>query len=227
MPVTRTLTFSTSIFTGDDGTEQRSMIHAGRASWVLSYNRLSLTERDTLLTAHSTAKGSFDQTLTLSFLGTTYTRVYFDSDELSFVEQEPTVYSGSVKLCQVLRAPDTGSLPANFPALANGCPTQRPYTHSRAFDNILVITEGGRYARYKRATPLRQWSAGGSVLGITDATAIWDFFRRARGRFRSFGFTDPDSGDSYTVRFASDTLDLRYVDAGHHSVNVTLQEIVV
>src|SRR5436190_57492 len=105
VPVTRTLTFNTSIFTGDDGTEQRSMIHAGRASWLLSYNRLTLAQRDVLMAAFQTAKGSFDQTLTLSFLGTTYTGVYFDSDELSFVENEPTVYSGSVKLCQVQRAP--------------------------------------------------------------------------------------------------------------------------
>jgi hypothetical protein len=226
-PVTRTLNFQTLIGQGDDGTEQRSMIHAGRASWMLSYPRLSLTERNLLIAAFETATGSVDQTLSFTLLGVTYTGCYFDADRISFVEQEPTIYTGTVKLCQVVRAPDTGTFPSDFPALANGCPTQRPYTHERGFDNVAVQTEGGRYAYYRRATSLKTWSAGGSAITNAEAQSIWDMARLAGGRFRSFGFTDPDSGvRAANCRLASDNIEWRMVDAGQNAITVTIQELV-
>ena len=225
-PVTRALEFQTLIGQGDDSTEQRSMIHAGRASWTLSYPRLSLSERDILIAAFEAAKGSVDQTLSFTFLGTTYTGCYFDADKITFVESEPTVVSTTIKLCQVVRAPDTGTFPTDFPVLANGCPTQRPYTHERGFDNVAVQTEGGRWVYARRDTSLRTWSAGGSAIANAEAQAIWDLARLAGGRFRAFAITDPDSGVRYpNCRLAADTIEWRMVDAGQNSLTVTIQEL--
>jgi hypothetical protein len=226
-PVTRSLEFQTLVGQGEDGSEQRSMIHAGRESWQLSYPHLSLAERDTLITAFEAAKGSFDETLSFTFLGTTFTGCYFDADKFSAVESLPKLFAANVKLCQVIRAPDSGSFPSDFPALTSGAKMQRPYTYERGFDNVSVRTEGGRYNYYRRPSSLRTWSAGGPLLSTTEAQAIWDMFRLAAGRFRSFGFTDPDSGTRYAnCRFGLDTLDWRMTDNGQNSIQVTIQELV-
>lgn len=222
-PVVRRLEFETRIWTGRDGTEQRAMIRPGRESWDLSYPRLSLTQRDTLLAAHEAEKGAAGQAISFTFLGTAYTTCYFADDALAFTETDPAYYSGTVRLAQVVRAVDSGSLAEDFPALANGCITQRPYAHGQEYDTVAVRTEGGRYARSNRTGQRRSWTVGGTAITMAEAGSIWDQFRRARGMLRTFHFTDPESSMEYTaVRFASDTLEWRYVEAGHSSLTATL-----
>jgi hypothetical protein len=224
-PVERTLEFDTAIVSGSNGTEQRWMRHPGRASWTLPYPYLSLAQRNALITffeARAGAKETFD----FVFLGVTYPNCYFESDSLAFTESQQGIITGSVKICQVTRAADAGVMPATFPVLASGNRVQLPYEHGRTFDTVSVRTEGGRYAYSKRAGVLRTWSAGGTVLTLADATALWEMFGTAQGRYKSFSFVDPDSGATHTARFASDSLTWTYVDAGHHGVQVSLQELV-
>ena len=224
-PVIRTLQFATRIGRGEDGTEQRWPLHTGRASWTLSYPRLTPAERDILLAFFESSKGSFDQTFDLSLNGTTFTGCHFDADKFAVAERNPLQYSATVTIRQVTRAADTGSLPADFPALASGARMQRPYIHERNFDTIAVRTEGGRFTRYRRSTSLRVWSAGGPVLTDADALAIWDMFRLARGRWATFHFTDPESLTEYTsCRFAEDEIEWRYLDPRVNEVEVQVAQ---
>jgi hypothetical protein len=224
-PVTAALEFDTAIAAGKNGTEQRWMRNTGRASWTLPYPYLSLAQRDVLLNFFDTQKGSAEL-FDFPFLGTTYVDCYFDQDELTATESESMIFAAEVRICKVVRTPDATALAANFPALASGARMQRPYTHARTWDTVSVRTEGGRFAYSNRAATLRTWTAGGSVLTLADALAIWNHFSRAQGRYKSFTFTDPDADSTHTARFASDRLEWRFTEPGAHSIQVGIQELI-
>ena len=78
-PVVRSLKFQTGIGQGVSGTEQRWMLTTGVESWSLPYPHLSVAQRDTLLSLFESSKGGYDQTISLTFGGTTYTGLYFDA----------------------------------------------------------------------------------------------------------------------------------------------------
>lgn len=225
-PVVRSAEFQTLIATGKDGTEQRSMQQKGRQSFTFTYPRLTLSERDTLLMAFDAAKGSFDSTLTLSFLGDTYSNLHFDLDKFTSVERVQKQYTVTVKLSQAVGSVAAGALGADFPTLASGARVQLPYTHEHGFDVEAVQTEGARYTYYNRASAMRLWSAGGPSLDDSEAQAIWDFFLLARGRYGKFRFTDPDSGTAYSnCRFASDVIEWRYLSPRVNALDVQIQQV--
>jgi hypothetical protein len=226
-PVTRTLEFSTGIAAGDNGTEQRWPKTGGVESWGLPYSSLTLAQRDTLLASFDAAQGSYAGDLTLAFLGTTYTGLAFDADELLFTESSPGRWSGSVKLVQAVRPVDTGSLPTDFPTLTSGARVQFPYTHGRNWDTVVSRTEGGRFARAKRAATRRVWSVGGPSISTAEAQAIWDMFRLARGQWAAFGLTDPDSAVRYaSCRFSADLLTWQYSGPDENSLTARIQTCV-
>lgn len=225
-PVVRTLEFETRIFTGVNGTEQRIQIHAGRESWTLPYPRLTLAQRNILIAAFEAAQGAKDQALDFVFLGTTYSGCFVDWDKFSMVESTPLQVSASVTVRQVVRAPDSGAPPADFPTLTSGAKMQLPYTYGRTFDTVAVRTEGGRYVFANRAASLQSWSVGGSVISDAEAAAIWDAFRKCNGRYRTIGFTDPDSATHVSnCRFGSDILEWRYMGPGQNSITATIQQV--
>ena len=226
-PVVRSLKFQTGIGQGVNGAEQRWMLTTGVESWTLPYPHLTLAQRDTLLTLFESSKGGYDQAVSLTFLGTAYTGLYFDGDSLDFTETDANVFAGTVKLSTVSRAADAGAFLSDFPTLATGARTQRPYKHSRTFDTGSVRTEGGRYAYPQRSGSLRTWSAGGGALTDADAAAIWSMFKLAGGQWRAFGFTDPDSAVRYaSCRFGSDALDWHILGPNQNSIQPTIQQLV-
>jgi hypothetical protein len=226
-PIVVSLEFQTTIATGKNGTEQRWALHPGKQSWVLPYGMLTLAQRDTLLSFFETCKGAYDQTISLTINGATFTGCYLDGDAMSFTESKPTQFEGSVTIRQVSRTRDVGSVPTDFPALSTGAKLQLPYTHSKTFNTVSVKTEGSRFAYPNRSTTLRTWTVGGSVLTDAEAQAIWDCFRYARGRWATFGFTDPDSATRYAnCRFGADKLDWHILGAGVNSLQTTIQELL-
>lgn len=226
-PVVRSLKFSTGIGLGINGTEQRWMLSTGVESWSLSYNHLSVAQRDTILSLYESSKGAFDQTVSLVFSGTTYSGLYFDGDSLAFTETDPLNFTGTVKLSTVVRAADTGSFPSDFPTLGTGARVQRPYTRGKTFDTDAVRTEGGRFAYARRTASLQTWTAGGTILTDAEAAAIYSMFKLACGQWRSFGFTDPDSSTHFTnCRFGSDQMDWTISGPNQNSIQVTIQQLV-
>lgn len=226
-PLVRSLEFATQIAAGLDGTEQRTMLTTGRESWTLNYPRLNLASRDLIIAPFETAKGSYAADITFVLGAETFTNCYFDAQALRCVENSARKWNLTVVLRQSVRTADAGSLPTDFPTLTSGAKIQYPATHERQFDNVVGMTEGGRFSAYNRATSLRLWSAGGPVLIAADALAIFNIFRLARGRFREFAFTCPDTLTRYEhCRFASDTLTWNYSDYGQNAVQVEIQQVV-
>lgn len=226
-PVGRALEFSTVIASGVNATEQRAARTTGEERWVLQYDQITLADRDTLLAAFETAKGNVDQSLDFTFNGTTYSGCFIEAASVQAAERKLGQWSLSLTLRQVRRAADSGALPSDFPALASGNPLQIPYTYQRAFDNVIVRSEGGRFVYYNQATSLRLWFAGGPALTDADAQTIWDMFRRAGGRFKPFAFTDPDSGTRYaTCRFADDAIEWHYLGPNVNQVVAKIQQLV-
>ena len=225
VPFTRTLEFRTKIGRGLDSTEQRWAETCGRERWTLTYRDLVVTDRDAIFASFETAKGDFDQTLSLTWGGTTYSNVYFQDGKLDAQESDkPARSSMKVVLCQLYRAADTGTL-GTFPLLSSGARVQLPYSYSRAFDNVSVETDGGRYSYYNRASSYRTWTVGGPFLLDTEAQALWDFFRRARGKLTTFAFVDPDSGTSYpSCRFGSDQLDWTINGRDNNALQTTVEQ---
>ncbi len=223
--VTRSLEFETRIVVGENGVEQRWPITSGEQRWVLTYNRLTLAQRDTILTAFDDAKGSFDHTLTFAFLGTTYSDIHFEEDKISPVEQAPGKWALTVALRQYKRAADTGTMPTEFPTLSTGARVQLPFTHEHEFLNVTCSTEGGRHRWNRKAAAIRRWSAGGTVLSDAEADAIWELFSLAGGRWKMFGFTDPDNDTWYDSRFAEDKIERKYVSPGVNAVEVLIQQV--
>ena len=225
-PITRSVTFQTRVVIHEDTTEQRWPLVVGSESLALNHSNLTLAERDLLIACFEDATGDHDQTVDVLLGAEALNGYHFEGGELSFTERKPGRWETQVTLRKVARAADLGALAADFPVLASGARVQLPYTHGRGFDNVIVRTEGGRYEHARRATSLRTWSAGGPCLSSADALAIWNHFSRARGRWKAFGFTDADSGVRYaSCRFASDTLEWRYVGPGHHAVETRIQQI--
>jgi hypothetical protein len=225
-PLTRSLVFQTRIHAGQDGTEQRTQLSTGEERWALSYPSLTLTVMQTLLTFFEGELGSAKQDITFTFDGVEYTNCHIDEDTFSAVESHNGRFAVSLAVVQAVRASDAGALPADFPVLSTGARMQLPYTHSRKFDTAVVRTEGGRYTYSKRAAAQKSWSVGGTVLTATEAQAIWDQFRLARGMWAEFAFTDPDTATRYArCRFGSDTLEWRYTGYNVNAVESTIVQV--
>ncbi|MCE5311159.1 MAG: hypothetical protein LLG20_26265 [Acidobacteriales bacterium] len=225
-PVVRRLEFQTRIVTGTNGTEQRWPLALGQESFTITYPNITLAERDSLLTAFVAAKGAYAQDLDFPFGSETFYNCYFDADSFQSVESTQGRCSVGVTLRQLPAAIDNDPYDADFPALATGHKMQLPYTLQAGFDTVVVKTEGGRFRYSNRAAALRTWSAGGSLLSNADAGAIFNLFKRTRGRWGLIHFTDPDSDVHYeSCRFASDVLEWRYSGPDENAITVQIQEI--
>lgn len=225
-PLTRGLAFQTRVVQYQNTTEQRWPLVAGSESWRLTHSGISLADRNLILGVFESVTGDRDETVDITLGSDTYTGYHFDAARLEFTERSQGRWDGSVPLRKTARTPDAQALPADFPVLSTGNRVQLPYTHGRAFENVSVATEGGRYAYARRSASMRTWSAGGASLSNADALAIWNMFSRARGRWAAFGFTDPDSGVRYaSCRFAADTLEWRLVGPDENAIEVQIVEI--
>lgn len=224
-PLVRKLEFQTGIARGLDTTEQRWAITPGDESFQLLYQDLSTTERNQLLTFLESTKGPFDDTWDFVFQGVTFSHCYFDFDKIDFLEQAVTGLStAKIGIRQKRRAADTGTL-GTFPVLASGARMMLPYTHGRTWDVVAVRTEQNRSAWYNRSTGLRSWTVGGPTLIDADAQALWDHFRRARGKLTTFTMTDPDSGSTYpSCRYGSDSLEWQYNGPRNNQILTTVEQ---
>jgi hypothetical protein len=225
-PLTRSLEFKTRIVTGTNGTEQRWSETAGLEYFDLMYPHLTLTERDILLSTFNAAKGAYTQDITWSLGAESFTGLYLDGDKITATERTANIWEVKTRLCQTARAPDTGTLASDLPALDSGARVQLPYTHERDFLTTAVQTEGGRFPWYNRASQRRFWTVGGPNLSDADAAALWEHFSRARGRWGAWTLTDPDSGSTYTARFDQDRADWRYVGVVQNALELRAVQIL-
>lgn len=229
-PVTRRLSVPTRVVKFGADNEQRWRTAPILNGWDLTFNRLKLADRTTLETFFDTQKGAFDATWSFPFNGTSYTSMVFDQDEFTAVETFPNRYDINLRIKQVKKSGSyaTGGA-AVFPTLNNGIVTQRPFTASRAFRTIRNQMESGlQYARAERNNPLLSWGVEFSAITSTELGTLMDFFASMLGSYRTFSFTDPQSGTAYAnCRFAQDVFESRYVTKGQCATSLLIQQFAV
>jgi hypothetical protein len=218
MPVERKLAMPTKVIEFLDGSEQRWCAGDPLNSFSLSFEELVAADVATLLDFFDAVKGQFDATW--GFVGpdgVTYPNMALDGDDLQGVESKPGKYAVSMKMKQ--RAPDgsyAASAPVNYPALANGCYTQRPFTTGhRWLTTRNEMENGAQFAWSEWPAAKRFWTCEYPTLTWAEVQTRIAFFVAARGRLRSFSFADPETGlVASHCRMDRDELTVRALGAG-------------
>jgi hypothetical protein len=105
----------------------------------------------------------------------------------------------------------------NFPNLKTGAVTQYGSSKSSAFSTQVYRFVDGTEQRFPAfAAQLRRWVIRLSLLDESELTALAELPE-------TFSFTDPMDGATYTARFDSDELSLRF-DV-HGSTVATIREV--
>lgn len=228
-PVTRTLSAATRILQFTNGTEQRFVSAPILDGWVFQYAALSAADVGTLQSFFDDQKGAFDATWSLPFLGGTFTGCCFDQDDFSPVRAVNNRHSLSLKIRQTQQSESIPSVSAVYPQLSGGVIVQAPYTTARRFQTLRNdMASGKRYAFANRTTPLYSFTIQYGLITESELNTILAFFRWARGCWKAFSFTDPNSGTTFTnCRFGADQLSCRYNDIRQCSATVAIEQYAV
>ena len=219
-PVGRTLASATTVITFADDSELRFKSAAPMNAWVLTYPALIWADVDTLRTFFATQKGAFDSTWNFPFLGATYAACVFDQDEFSYERDQRGRYSVSLRFRQTKKGETPAALGA-FPSVR-----QTPLVAFECFETVRNdMPSGLRYSYANRGTALRKYTLNFPWIDETELGTVMTHFVNAGGRWKSFSFTDPNDLSSVTVRYASDTLEARYIDRRHCSMTVQLEQV--
>jgi hypothetical protein len=233
-PFTMTFSFLTGIGQWQNGTQQRWIRQPGaRVKLSLPYGSLVQADKNTVKGAITSAKGRFDNTLSLTIGGTTYTNLGLDDDEWVATENRTTVYSAPIKLTQAIAQNlSPGSPGTAFPSLANGTIGILPYSQKKRFQTVQQRVEPGpaySYAEFAGglsgypADGLFAWEFGADRMTDADVGTIVAHFLANWGRAYSFTFTDED-GTAYTkTHYASDELAITYRQVNDASVRIALE----
>jgi len=226
-PVARTISVPTRVLQFCDGKEQRFRTGPILNGWSLTFSDIVWADVLTLRTFHATCKGGFDHTWTFPFSGVSYTNCAFEHDDFTAVENSQGRYSVTLKFRQVQQSGtySTG-LDRIFPLHDGVHVTQLPATTTSKFWTSRNRLECGReYSYYWRATPLMTWIVTLAAITPADLGAMLDFFCSMGGRYRAFSFTDPNTSTEYpNCHFGADVFEAKYVQAGHCSVELPIEE---
>jgi hypothetical protein len=233
-PFTMTLSFLTGIGQWQNGAQQRWIRQPGaRVKFSLPYAPLVQADKNTVRSAITSAKGRFDNTLSLTLGATTYTNLGLDDDEWIATEVQPTMYSAPVKLTQAIAQNlSPGSPGGAFPTLANGSIGILPYSQKKRFQTVQQRVDAGpsyNYAEFAGGLSgfpvdgLFAWEFSADQMRDSDVATIIAHFLANYGRAFSFTFTDED-GTAYTkAHYASDDLTITYRQVNDASVRIQLE----
>lgn len=233
-PVDVSYTFLTGIGEWQNAAQQRWASAPGcRVNFSLPYASLSQTQKNTIRTAVTNAKGRFATDLSISFLGTTYTNMSIDVDKWRATESKPTQYAGPIRIVQTIAqnlSPGTPGLP--FPALANGALCILPYTEGKRFQTVATAVDAGplyttaEFAGGFSGYPtdgLPDWDLPQQGLSDADTAAIVAHFIANWGKLYSFTFTD-EAGTAFAKsHYATDVLNVRYRGVNDSAVQVLIE----
>jgi hypothetical protein len=231
MPVTRTLSVPVRVIPFLDGSEQRWADGDPLNAFDLTFANVQPEDITALETLIDTVKGAFDATW--SFVapdGVTYPHLGLEQDDLTAVESSIAErFTVSIKMRQVARDgayADTAT--AVYPALPNGCYTQRPFTRARSWLTTRNdLASGSRVSWTERAAARRSWICEYPVLTWTELQGRLSFYVAMRGKLRTFTLRDPETGDDIeNCRFDSDAIAIRCLGAGQWATSLPVTEIV-
>ena len=233
-PFTLTISFDTAVQQFQNGAQQRWARRRGLATIDLNYEAFTQAQKNTFKAAFQSAKGRFDNTLSLAFGGVTYSNLAFDADELAFTESETMQYGSRIRLVQTLTGTWTpGTSGTDFPVLANGAMGQLPYTQKNRYQNIVnrmpagpqysYAEFGGGITGFPGSGGLMAWDFDERNLSDTDLATRVNHFIANYGRLKPFKFTDEDSTAYTKTHYASDTLTVNYQAYNNSAVKIALE----
>lgn len=201
------------------------------------YNPLTKTQKDTLKSAFTSAKGKYSSIISATLGATEYDYLAFESDEFAAAEQHPTLYGVKWTVMQTLPQNwSPGTSGGAFPTLTNGLKGQLPYTQHKRFQTITSKVEAGPnypYAEFGGGLAgfptdgLMAWEFGNPVLSDADANTLIAHFLANWGNCFPFSFTDSqEDGVTYSnIYYASSQLVINRVNVNHTSVCVSLVQM--
>lgn len=231
-PVTQKIHFDTFVQTNQNGSEQRWIRNNGLMTFDLTWGALKQSEKDTIKGLVTTAKGQFDASASLTFLGTTYSNLSLNSDAFETIESMTMQYDSKLTFSQVLSqslSPGTAGQP--FPTFRSAI-SQLPWTQRKRFQSTVnTLASGPRYAWAWFGSGLTNfptdgmmgWQTGGQSLTDTELSALTAHFIANFGRFSDFSFTDEDGTPYSKTHYASDDMTIVYHQPNQASVSVGLE----
>ncbi len=111
---------------------------------------------------------------------------------------------------------------SSFPLLKTGAVAQYGSSKIADFATQVYRFVDGSEQRFPGFTAqLRRWAIRLSLLDEMELSALQDLFETAK----TFSFTDPLDGATYTARFDRDELDLGFADFARGQTMVTISEV--
>jgi hypothetical protein len=233
-PFRMTISFLTGVGAWQNGAQQRWIRRsAGLVRFDIPYGGLSLAQRNTVKAAISSAKGRFDNTLTLTLGSTTYTNLGIDNDEWAATESDSMLYDGPLRLMQsVGQNLSPGTPGTNFPTLANGAICILRYRQKKRYQTVAQRVESGAnytYAEFAGGLSgyptdgLMAWDLEESSMSDADLATRIQHFIDNWGRAFSFTFTDEDAVAYPKTHYAMDDLVIDYRGPNDSSVKIGLE----
>jgi hypothetical protein len=233
-PFQATYSFLTGTGPWENGAQQRWIKRPGAlVKFALPYAQLTQTQKNTVKTAISAAKGRFDNTLTLTLGAITYTNHGIDLDEWAATEAKTTQYAAPLKLTQAITQNlSPGTAGGAFPVLASGSIGVLPYTQKKRFQTIGQRVEagpnytlaefGGGWTGYP-TDGLMAWEFAESGLSDADTATRVAHFLANFGKAMNFQFTDEDGAAYSKTHYASDDLVINYRGVNDSSIRIALE----
>jgi Conserved hypothetical protein 2217 (DUF2460) len=108
-------------------------------------------------------------------------------------------------------------------------PYKRAYVASAEFNTIVDTTfTGGEQRRGVWTDPMKSWSLDFEKTEV-DWNSVLSFFISQQGRLTAFNWvwdsTKGGDGNTYLVRFASDSLDLSVLEMGYSTFSIKLMQV--
>ena len=183
--------------------------------FTFGYNPMDVTNKDTLKSAFSTAKGQFKKDFEAT-TDTTYTNLSMDEDEFSATEERSTIYGARWTLTQVIAQNlSPGYSGGDYPLLASGNMSQRPYTQAKRYQTVASKTpSGAKHTFAEFGGGLANFPTGGLMGWTLDEPTLLDVdvntkvahFLANWGPCFPFHFTDEDSVSYGNIYYVAPTL---------------------
>lgn len=227
-PASRTVTVQTRVLRMLNDNEQRWRVCPTLSAWELNFSRLKIADVNTLRAFFETQKGQFDVTWSFPFNGATYNFCTFEQDEFTATETARLEWETTLRFRQVKKSgtyADT-AVSMTYPTINNSVITQLPFgSGGRYLTTVNTLLCGMKITRAERDNAQRVWSCSYPLITNSEAQTLMDFFTAMGGRHRAFTFVDPQTGSSYTARFATDEYRRQFVNFNQNSVSLAIEQV--
>jgi len=240
-PVTKTISFLTSITTSRNGTEQRRMVRPPLVKFELRFNRMNYTDMLAFQTHFLANFGAAGSGITFTLFGVTYSNLYLTSDQFQ-AQRNVLSYNLPVSLAQSIPYTTSYGTPmVNSSSAGWEPPFEVPYMRGFMHRTYSVTQPSGpRYTlgayagtiRNYPSAPFGIWELKFPKASVDDAARIETAFLKQRGRLLTFSMRDPETIGATAAyfqncRFDTDDLTQTYMEDGSVSLSLAVRTVNV